>query len=49
MLIEILMRMSLWISFPLNLGVAYVFARPKSMIQTWLLASTMMLAGLISR
>jgi hypothetical protein len=26
------MRMSLWISFPLNLGVAYVFARPESWV-----------------
>ena len=30
MLLEILVRMSLWISFPLNLGAAYMFAFPSS-------------------
>ncbi len=29
-LAEILLRMSLWISFPINLGAAYVLARPSS-------------------
>ena len=28
LVIDILLRMSLWISFPLNLGAAYVLARP---------------------